>query len=88
MDVMEKVRSFILEELRWPGQPQLLTPEYPLIANRVVDSMGIFRIVTMLEQEFAIEVDDEDLVPANFGTLAAIEGLVASKRASLGADRG
>lgn len=79
MDVVSEVRDFIVNELGWDGDPATLTEDYPLIANNVVDSLGIFQLVTELEGAHGIEIDDEELIPENFGTLAAIDSLVRSK---------
>lgn len=79
--VVQCVREFVVENLDWPGSPDDLAPDYLLIENEVVDSLGIFAIVTFLEDEFGIEIDDDDLVPEHFETLAAVAGLVEAKRA-------
>ena len=44
--------------------------------------MGIFQVVSFLEAEYGIEIDDEDLVPDNFGTIEGIARLVESKQGS------
>jgi acyl carrier protein len=41
-----------------------------------LDSAGTMALVTGLEDEFAIEVPDEDLVRSNFETVAAIVAYV------------
>jgi acyl carrier protein len=80
VDTIERLRRFICGELGWHGEPGELTPDYELIDNGVLDSLGIFRAVGFLEDEFGIEVDDDDLVPDNFSTLAAIAALAENKR--------
>lgn len=80
MEVTERVREFILEDLGWDGSDRELTDEYPLIEKRVLDSLAIVQVVTMLEEEFDTEIDDDELVAENFATLTAIERLVESKR--------
>jgi acyl carrier protein len=82
MDTLERVRRFITDDMGWYGAPGDLTPDYELIDNGVLDSLGIFRMVGFLEDDFGIEVADEDLAPDNFATLAAIVALVDTKRRS------
>ena len=43
--------------------------------------MGLLRLVAWLESSFGVTIGDEEIVPANFGSIAAIDGLVATKRA-------
>jgi acyl carrier protein len=71
----DRVRDFIVEDLRWRGDRSALTDDYPLLENGVIDSLGLFRIVEFLESQFGVEIDDNELVPTNFATLAAITRL-------------
>lgn len=79
--VEERVRRFILEELQWDQRAEL-TDEYPLIDGEVLDSLGIYQLVSFLESEFEIEIRDQELIPENFGTIGDLARLVSSKRAS------
>jgi acyl carrier protein len=80
MTIIESLRDFIVDELRWDGPKAGLTEDYPLLENRVIDSMGLFRIVDFLESRYGIEVDDDELVPANFATLHDIAQLAERSR--------
>jgi acyl carrier protein len=76
----DRVRDFIMDELRWRGDRDELTDDYPLLENGVIDSLGLFRIVEFLESQYGVEIDDNELVPTNFATLAAIARLAESSR--------
>jgi acyl carrier protein len=78
--IEQYVRTFIISELGWNGSAQKLTDDYPLIEGGVVDSLGIFQLVSFVESEFGVDVDDEELVPENFGTIRSIARLVDTKR--------
>ncbi|MGH9244215.1 MAG: acyl carrier protein [Acidimicrobiales bacterium] len=75
----DAIRDLIVADLGWPGDRRQLTDDYPLIDNEVIDSLGVFQIVTFLEAQYGIEVDDDELVPENFESLGAIAGLVHRK---------
>jgi acyl carrier protein len=79
MTPKQKIRQFVIENLNWNGDPISLSDDYPLIERHVVDSLGIFSIVSFVEDEFAVEVLDEELVPEHFGTIEGIARLVVSK---------
>jgi acyl carrier protein len=79
MNTTEKLRDFIVDELRWDGARHELTDDYPLLDNGVVDSLGLLEIVQFLEAECGIEIADDELLPENFTTLSAIAKLVKSK---------
>ena len=46
----------------------------------MIDSLSMLELISRLEKEFGIEVDDEDLVPTNFATIREIASFVESKR--------
>jgi acyl carrier protein len=80
MTIRDDLREFISSELNWDGDPKQLTDEYPLLEGGVLDSVGIFQMVSFLESQYGVEIQDEELVPEHFGTLAGISRLVESKR--------
>ena len=82
MSTQDRVRTFIIDELRFRGSAKDLKNDLPLLEKEILDSMGIFQVVAFLESEFGIEIDDEDLVPDNFGTIDDIARLVESKQGS------
>ena len=78
--IEDKVRTYIIEELNWTGEPKELTSDYALLDRHVLDSLGLFQLVGFLESEFGVVIDDEELVPDHFGTLGDIAQLVETKR--------
>jgi acyl carrier protein len=53
-----------------------------LFEDGFVDSLGLQQILTHIEDQYSIEVDDDDLVPENFETVAGIAALVDRLRAA------
>ncbi len=76
------LRAFIVDELGFAGAARDLTDDLELIEAKVLDSLGIFQLVTYIEEECGIEVRDEELLPANFSTIASLAAFVDSKRAA------
>jgi len=81
MNPADILQEFIVKELHWDKGKNLLTPDYPLIENHVVDSMGLFMLVSFVEEQFGVEILDEELVPDNFGTIGTIVRLIEGKSA-------
>ena len=50
-----------------------------LLAEGIIDSLGVLDIVGYLESEFRISIADEDLSPENFETIARLTALVEQK---------
>lgn len=84
MSDAEKLRRFIVDELRWQGDPALLDDDFPLLEQGVLDSMGIYRLVAFIESSWDVAVEDHELVADNFSTLRSISSLLAGKRAKPG----
>jgi len=45
----------------------------------LLDSQGVLEVVSFIEQRFSVVVADDDLVPANFQTIAQIAGFIERK---------
>lgn len=80
MRIEDRLRAFIVDELRNGWVPEAITDDLQLIRRGVVDSMGLFELVAMLEREFAIEVRDDELVLDHFETVSAVAAFVRSKQ--------
>ena len=72
------IEEFVVESLLF-GQSDMLTPEASLLERRIVDSTGILEIVAFIEEHFRVRVEDEELVPDNFDSIARIAAFVTRK---------
>ena len=79
--VTEQIRSFLAEQLAWGRDRGQLTDDYPLITSRALDSLGLMQLVTFLEDEFDVVVEDDELLPERFENVASISSLVKGKMA-------
>ena len=77
-EVGRRIRAFVVEEILFedPGHPSI-DEDGPLLA--VLDSFGIMRLVTFLEEEIGIHVDDGDITADHFRTIADVERFVSGK---------
>lgn len=78
MDTMKQIHDFLVTE--FPSERSTYAPDDNLLAEGVIDSMGLLRLVTFIETTFDIETTDEDLVPENFMSLEKIRDFVERKR--------
>lgn len=53
--------------------------EDSLLESGLIDSLGILELVEYLEDKFGIELQDDDLSPENFDSIAALTRFVATK---------
>jgi len=76
----EKIKQLMADNLTWVGSWSDVDDDYPLLEKHVIDSLGMVKLISVLEEEFGIEIDDEDVVPDNWQTIASITALVDAKR--------
>jgi acyl carrier protein len=80
VDTAASIREYIQTELLM-GDDSSLRDDTPLWGG-VIDSVGLMQLITFIEERFEIEVDDEELTSAHFGTVANIASLVDRKVAA------
>ncbi|MBX3703145.1 MAG: acyl carrier protein [Steroidobacteraceae bacterium] len=78
-DIRSVLRAYILENLLPGEDPSNLTDDTELKESGILDSMSTLKLVTYLEEQFAIEFAAADLEPANLSSIAALQRLVQSK---------
>ena len=76
----ERIKQLMVGNLTYSGSWSEVDEDYPLLAKHVIDSLGMLKLVSLIEEEFDVEIDDDDVVPANWKTIRDIAALVESKR--------
>ena len=77
---IETVRKFITENF-YIADKSSLSDEASLLDKGIVDSTGVLEVVAFLESEFAITVDDAEILPENLDTIGRIAAYVDKKKA-------
>ena len=72
-ETRDKIRAFIMENFLF-GNDQGLNDDTSLLDEGIIDSTGILELVSFLEEEFSISVEDEEILPEN---LDSIKNVVA-----------
>jgi acyl carrier protein len=73
MEIPQKLVDYI-NTSRAP-LPAVSDPDEPL----QIDSLGLIRLVSFMESDCGIRVEDEELIAENFATLRSLGDLIASK---------
>lgn len=74
------ITSWIVREFL-PDVPETeLEADYDLLANGVIDSLALLRVVDWITTEFDLPVDELDLSPDNFRTVNNISALVVAAK--------
>jgi acyl carrier protein len=78
-DNKNRIRTFIEENFLFGAED--VTDETSLLDEGFIDSTSVLEIVGFLEEEFALSVKDEELVPENFGSIANLSAYLERKLA-------
>lgn len=79
MDISKELEHFIQGEII-KGQKNIdLQKSTKLIDEGIIDSLGIMKLLTFIEESFQIQITDEELVLENFESLQAICYMLKNK---------
>ncbi len=78
MAVIELVKNFLLEQ-EYIKPDEVIDESESLLERGIIDSLGVMEMVALLEETYGIEIDDDDLMPENFDSLAAINDYIRGK---------
>lgn len=76
MSNVQSIKEFVVEEFLPDVSPTELETDQDLLADGVIDSLGLLKLIAWIEDRFDIHVDDSALDPDNFRTIAAIDAFV------------
>lgn len=76
--VEERLRRFLIDELLEDFYDRPYDGEDPL-ADGEVDSLGAEQLIDYIAEAFGVELAEDEIVPENFESLAALATLVASR---------
>ncbi len=74
----ERIREFVLKAFPL-ARKSAVNGNQKWLESGVIDSLGILDLVHFLEQQFSIQVADEELLPENFESLDAVAAFVRKK---------
>jgi acyl carrier protein len=75
--IEREVRHFLVDQF-FSGRAEELRADGSLLGT-VVDSTGVLVLITYLQDQFGITVEDEDVIPANLDSVNNVVAYVAGK---------
>jgi acyl carrier protein len=81
-DIKHQVRTYLLDNFLMGGSEQDIQDDTSFMGSHILDSTGFIELISYLEDQFGIQVTDEEMVPENLDSLKNIEHFVSRKRAS------
>jgi acyl carrier protein len=82
MSVEQKIRDYILENYLFTDDQSVLSNDDSFLDKGIIDSTGIMEVIFFLEEEFGIQVEDEEMMPENLDSVKNIVAYIGQKQTS------
>ena len=79
-EIKTTIKQFIIDNFLF-GDDSGLEDNTSFLEEGIIDSTGMLELITFLEEEFAIQLDDEELIPENLDSINNLEAFLAKKQA-------
>ena len=80
MSTEDKIRGYILENFLFTDDQSALSNSDSFLEKGLVDSTGILEIITFIEDDFNLSVEDEEMVPENLDSVDNIIAFITKKQ--------
>jgi acyl carrier protein len=82
MDTLARVKKILRDTLNLGDRAEKLTADSPLLGGLPeFDSMAVVTVVTMIEDELGITIDDDELSAEIFATVGSLAEFLSQKAA-------
>ena len=78
-DIRSKVVQFVTTNF-YVADGTTIADDASLLDQGIVDSTGVLEVITFLESEFGIKIEDAEMVPDNLDTIGNITAFVTRKK--------
>jgi acyl carrier protein len=78
----DEIRLFLADIFFLGDDPASIPASKSLIEGGIIDSTGVLELIGFLEEQYGIQIDDDELLPENLDSIEYIVQFVTRKRAA------
>lgn len=82
MELRDQIRNFIVENFLFGDTSRLTSDDQSLLDTGIIDSVGVMELVSYLEGDHELQIQDEDLMPENLDSIANLAAFIRRKKAA------
>jgi acyl carrier protein len=71
-EIQKQVRDFVIENLLLGEEESEFSDTQSFLESGLIDSTGILEIIGFLEEQYAITIEDDEMVPENLDSVERI----------------
>ncbi len=79
-EIQKQVRNFIIENLLLGEEESEFLDTQSFLESGLIDSTGILEIIGFLEEQYAITIEDEEMVPENLDSVERIVSFLQTRQ--------
>lgn len=80
MTIEAKLRTYILEDFLFTDDESDLSSSDSFLEKGIIDSTGIMEVIFFINDEFGIEVEDDEMIPDNLDSVNNIAAFIEKKK--------
>ncbi len=80
MEIESKIKAFIAANLLFSPDGFPYADEASFLQEGIVDSMGVMELVAFVQSEFAIPVEQAEVTPGHFDSVAQLADFIRKKQ--------
>jgi acyl carrier protein len=77
-----KIREFLAANFGFRGATPDLDAKMDLLAQGILDSTAVLEVIAFMEEELAIKVQDNEIVPENLSSIERMLAFISRKEAA------
>lgn len=81
MSIEAKLRHYILENYLFTDDQSQLNNADSFMEKGILDSTGIMEVIFFIEEEFSVQVADEEMIPENLDSVDNLINFINKKTA-------
>ncbi len=79
MQLKSEIRDFIVDNFLYGQDDSNLGDDVSFLSSGIIDSTGVLELVSFVEEEYGISVEDEELIPDNLDSIQKLSEFVSRK---------
>lgn len=87
MSFETEIRNFVVESFLF-GEEEGLSDDTSFLKQGIIDSTGVMQLVSFIQDQYQLTVDDEDLTPENLDSIRKISAFIERKTGRVPAGNG
>lgn len=77
--IQSDVRNFVADNFLFGEDPASLQNDDSFLETGIIDSTGVLELVAFIEDQYSVEVDDDELVPENLDSIDRLINFIETK---------